>query len=80
MPIPAHQVLPAGFHAIGLAHGEWWRMLSPAFLHYGPIPPRGRTCESLYFAGSLLEQVIGRWRFALLYFASGIAGSAGAIS
>ena len=35
---------------------------------------------SLYFAGSLLEQVIGRWRFALLYFASGIAGSAGAIS
>ena len=26
---------------------------------------------SLYFAGSLLEQVIGRWRFALLYLASG---------
>ena len=34
---------------------------------------------SLYFAGSLLEQVIGRWRFALLYFALGIAGSAGAL-
>ncbi len=34
---------------------------------------------SLYFAGSILEQVIGHWRFALLYFVSGIAGSAGAL-
>src|SRR5262249_19706455 len=34
---------------------------------------------SLYFAGSLLEHVIGRWRFLLLYMASGIAGSAGAL-
>ncbi len=78
VPIPAHQVLPAGFQAIGLAHGEWWRILSPAFLHYGPFH-LAVNMYSLYFAGSLLEQVIGRWRFALLYFASGIAGSAGAI-
>ena len=34
---------------------------------------------SLYFAGSILEQAIGRWRFALLYLVSGIAGSAGAL-
>ena len=26
---------------------------------------------SLYFAGTLLEQLIGRWRFALLYLALG---------
>ena len=32
---------------------------------------------SLYFAGTLLEQVIGSARFTLLYFGSGIAGSAG---
>ncbi len=78
VPIPAHQILPPGYHAIGLAHGEWWRILSPAFLHYGPFH-LAINMYSLYFAGSLLEQVIGRWRFALLYFASGIAGSAGAI-
>ena len=35
---------------------------------------------SLFFAGTLLEQVIGRWRFALLYLGSGIAGSAGALA
>jgi membrane associated rhomboid family serine protease len=34
---------------------------------------------SLYFAGTLLEQIIGRWRFALLYVGAGIAGSAGAL-
>ena len=34
---------------------------------------------SLYFVGSILEQVIGRWRFLLLYFGLGLAGSAGAL-
>ena len=75
--LPAHAGAP-GFHLVGLAHGEWWRILSPAFLHYGPLH-LAINMYSLYFAGSLLEQVIGRWRFAMLYFASGIAGSAGAI-
>ncbi len=75
--LPAHATAP-GYHMVGLAHGEWWRMLSAAFLHYGPFH-LAINMYSLYFAGSLLEQVIGRWRFALLYFGSGIAGSAGAI-
>ena len=34
---------------------------------------------SLYFAGSILEQVIGRWRYLLLYLVSGLAGAAGAL-
>jgi membrane associated rhomboid family serine protease len=75
---PAHAVAPQGYHLVGLAHGEWWRMLSAAFLHYGPFH-LGINMYSLFFAGTLLEQVIGRWRFALLYLGSGIAGSAGAI-
>jgi membrane associated rhomboid family serine protease len=75
---PAHAFIPAGIHLIGVAHGEWWRLLSAAFLHYGPLH-LAINMYSLYFAGSLLENVIGRWRFALLYLASGIAGSAGAL-
>jgi membrane associated rhomboid family serine protease len=74
----AHDLAPPGFHLVGVAHGEWWRMVSAAFLHYGPFH-LGINMYSLYFAGSLLEQVIGRWRFALLYLGSGVAGSAGAI-
>ena len=63
---------------VGVAHGEWWRMVTAAFLHYGPFH-LAINMYSLFFAGTLLEHVIGRWRFALLYLGSGIAGSAGAI-
>jgi membrane associated rhomboid family serine protease len=76
-PLPAHFGV-SGVHLSGVAHGEWWRLLTAAFLHYGPLH-LAINMYSLYFAGTLLEQLIGRWRFALLYLASGIAGSAGAI-
>src|SRR5947207_4569586 len=62
----------------GVAHGEWWRLVTAAFLHYGPLH-LAINMYSLFFAGTLLEHVIGRWRFLLLYVGSGIAGSAGAI-
>ena len=62
----------------GVAHGEWWRLITAAFLHYGPFHI-AMNMFSLYFAGSILEQMIGRWRFALLYLVSGLAGSAGAL-
>lgn len=67
-----------GYHIIGVAHGEWWRLLTAMFLHYGPLH-LGINMYSLYFAGTILEHVIGRWRFLLLYIATGIAGSAGAL-
>ena len=62
----------------GVAHGEWWRMITAAYLHAGLLH-LAVNMVSLYFVGTILEQVIGRWRFALLYFASGVAGSAGAL-
>jgi membrane associated rhomboid family serine protease len=61
-----------------VAQGDWWRLVTAAFLHYGPFH-LAINMYSLFFAGTLLEHVIGRWRFALLYLGSGIAGSAGAI-
>ena len=61
-----------------VAHGDWWRLITSAFLHYGPFH-LAINMYSLYFAGSILEQVIGRWRFALLYLASGLSGAAGAL-
>jgi membrane associated rhomboid family serine protease len=75
--VPAHVSAP-GLELVGLAHGEWWRLITSAFLHYGPFH-LAINMYSLFFAGSLLEQLIGRWRFALLYLASGIAGGAGAV-
>ncbi len=75
--LPSHASAP-GFQLVGVAHGEWWRMITAAFLHYGPFH-LAINMYSLFYAGTLLEHVIGRWRFALLYLGSGVAGSAGAI-
>jgi membrane associated rhomboid family serine protease len=75
--LPPHEVL-GGFKVVGVAHGDWWRIVTAAFLHVGPLH-LGLNMYSLFYAGTLLEHMIGRWRFALLYLASGIAGSAGAI-
>jgi membrane associated rhomboid family serine protease len=61
-----------------VANGDWWRLITSAFLHYGPLH-LAINMYSLYFGGTILEQVIGRWRFALLYLVSGLAGSAGAL-
>jgi membrane associated rhomboid family serine protease len=62
---------------VGFAHGEWWRIFTPMFLHYGPIH-LALNMYSLFYAGSILEAVVGRWRFLALYLVSGVAGSAGA--
>src|SRR4051794_34611759 len=63
-----HVVAPFGIHLVGVAHGEWWRLITAAFLHYGPIH-LAMNMYGLYLAGTLLEHVIGRWRFLLLYLA-----------
>ena len=75
---PVNATIPSGLPAAGIAHGEWWRLITAAFLHYGPVH-LALNMFSLYFAGSILEQVIGRWRYLLLYLVSGLAGSAGAL-
>jgi membrane associated rhomboid family serine protease len=62
----------------GVAHGEWWRLFTAMFLH-ASFFHLAVNMYSLYFVGSIMEQVIGRWRFLLLYLASGLAGSAGAL-
>src|SRR5262245_40544731 len=61
-----------------VAAGDWWRLFTAMFLHYGPFH-LAINMYSLYFAGSICEQVMGRWRFAVLYLVSGLCGSAGAL-
>jgi membrane associated rhomboid family serine protease len=61
-----------------LEQGEWWRLVTAAFLHYGPIHLL-LNMVALYWFGSLLEERIGSGRYLLLYLVSGIAGSAGAL-
>ena len=63
---------------VGLAHGEWYRLLSAAFLHYGPIH-LGMNMLGLWWIGRPLEDYLGPVRYLMLYLVSGLAGSAGAL-
>jgi membrane associated rhomboid family serine protease len=64
--------------AIGVAQGEWWRLITAPFLHYGPLH-LGLNMLVLWFIGPTLEEYFGRWRYLLLYLVAGLAGSAGAL-
>jgi membrane associated rhomboid family serine protease len=65
-------------HLVGVAEGEYWRLLTAAFLHYGAFHLL-LNMLGLYWFGSLLERRIGSGRFLLIYVVSGLAGSAGAL-
>jgi membrane associated rhomboid family serine protease len=58
--------------------GEWYRVITSGFVHFGVIHV-GFNMYLLYMLGQMLEPGIGRIRFALVYFASLVGGSAGAM-
>jgi membrane associated rhomboid family serine protease len=62
----------------GLDQGEWWRLITAAFLH-GNLLHLALNMFVLWIVGAPVEQAIGRGRFLVLYFVSGLAGSAGAL-
>lgn len=61
-----------------VAQGDWWRLFTSAFLH-ASLLHIGFNMYFLWFAGSAVEQAIGRGRFLLIYVVSALAGSAGAL-
>jgi membrane associated rhomboid family serine protease len=65
-------------HVVGVAHGDWWRLITAAFLHYGPLH-LGLNMLALYWFGTPVERYLGHWRYLMLYLVSGLAGSAGAL-
>jgi len=61
-----------------VANGEWYRLVTAGFLHAG-LMHIGFNMVALWFLGEVLEPSIGTVRFVLIYFASLLAGSFGAI-
>jgi membrane associated rhomboid family serine protease len=58
--------------------GEWYRLITSGFLH-ASIFHIGFNMLLLFFLGRLLEPALGTPRFLVLYFASLLAGSFGAL-
>jgi membrane associated rhomboid family serine protease len=66
---------PFGDPVIGVAAGEYYRLLTSAFLH-GGIVHLLLNMYALYLFGPQLEAALGRLRFVALYVLSALGGSA----
>ncbi|MER5432746.1 rhomboid family intramembrane serine protease [Streptomyces sp. NPDC002588] len=73
--------VPRGYLPEGVAHGEWYRLLTGAFLH---LPPTQGTfgilhivmnMVSLWNLGRVVEAQLGRVRYLALYLLSALGGS-----
>jgi membrane associated rhomboid family serine protease len=60
------------------AQGDWYRIVTAMFLH-ASLLHLVFNMVALYWLGTVVEQAVGTWRYLLIYFVSGIAGSAGAL-
>lgn len=58
--------------------GEWYRLVSCGFLHFGLLHV-GMNMLLLWQLGQILEPALGRGKYALLYLSALIGGSAGAL-
>jgi len=54
--------------------GEWWRFLTPIFLH-GSLLHLGMNSWVLYDLGPTVESLYGRQKFLVLYVLTGVAGN-----
>jgi membrane associated rhomboid family serine protease len=59
-------------------NGDWWRLVTSGFMHAGVIHILFNM-YILYWLGTMLEPVLGHWRFLGLYFASLLCGSFGVL-
>jgi len=57
-----------------VAHGEWWRLITAAFLHLG-ILHIGLNMYALWLFGPIMEQLYGHIEYAFIYLLCALGGS-----
>jgi membrane associated rhomboid family serine protease len=61
-----------------LQGGQWWRIITGAFLH-GGLLHIGVNMVSLWFLGRFIEYALGSWRMFVVYMVSLIASGLGVV-
>lgn len=57
-----------------IINGQYWRLITPMFIHIG-LQHLLINMITLYFLGTLLENIFGKTRFLIIYLVSGICGN-----
>ncbi|WP_335872368.1 rhomboid family intramembrane serine protease [Bacillus sp. 2205SS5-2] len=57
-----------------ILQGEWWRLITPIFIHFGFAHLLFNSIALIIFAPPL-EEFFGKWKFSVLYVISGITGN-----
>lgn len=68
----------SGSHGVGVGAGQWYRMVTSGFLHYG-ILHIALNMYALWILGRAVEQYGGRLRFGIVYAVALVGGSLGAL-
>jgi membrane associated rhomboid family serine protease len=74
----SRQALEWGLFGPAVADGEWYRLITSGFVHANALHLL-MNMFVIWVVGRELEPLLGRVRFGLLYMASLLAGSAGAL-
>jgi membrane associated rhomboid family serine protease len=67
-----------GLRATDVAAGDWYRIVTSAFLH-GGLLHLAFNMYALYLFGGILEQRFGALRYGMVYAVGGLFGAAGAL-
>lgn len=64
----------ANFRPMIVIFNEWWRLLTAGFIHIG-FEHLAMNLLSIYFVGTELERIMGKWRFLMVYLISILGGN-----
>ena len=69
-----HMLQCGAAYTPSILDGEYFRIFTCMFLHFG-AKHLGNNMLSLIFLGDILEQIVGKWKYLIIYMGGGLLGN-----